>query len=76
MQTVLKNDSKDKKKNVIEHLTGANGDSCPKSKTIIGTDAVPVTLPSNCICNPGTELKNLQGETLSVSGGIGTFYCQ
>lgn len=74
MQRVLKNDSKDKK--IIEHLTGASGISCPKSKTITGTDAVPASLPSNCICNSGLQFKNTQGETLSISGGIGTFYCQ
>jgi hypothetical protein len=74
MQRVIKIDTKDKK--IIEHLTGASGISCPKSNTIIGTDSVPASLPSNCICNPGTKLKNLEGETLSISGGIGTFYCQ
>jgi hypothetical protein len=60
-----------KKKNVIEHLTGAVNPSCSDTST-----SNSKTIPTGCVCSSNKTYKNAKGEKPNNEGTNGPFYCQ
>lgn len=77
MQKVEKNQNEktvekieNKKKNIIEHLTGAEEITCSDTST-----SNSKTIPSGCVCSSEKTYQNAQGEIPNEDGSNGPYYC-